>query len=455
MVNTDYVKLLLKRVDQLLSDGILQNKEVFLLPADEYAIEIIEYLRKYQITITAVLDDCTELVGQTVAGVSIKTVEECLSPFHKDTQVVLATSYNDTTLIRKIDFIECWHNVNRYLLSEIVPQKQKKVLQLCKGLKDRLRSRAIVRLLYERKNVILASGIIKKVQTATRNAKIFLFPHRSIGDIYILGTYLYQGAEKFSGDFVLVVVGNACKTVAEMAGFKNVIAVTQKEMDRLLKMKLFLGNSCENIEILHYDYMGCNIVNPIIAENKFTFFECYQYLVFGEKCYYKNDKFGRYDKDITEYCKKNGLHRGKTVIIAPYCKSIQDITPIFWETLVKDLKKAGYTVVTNCGNAEERAIFGTTPLNIPLKELRPIVEYCGYFISIRSGFCDLISDFNAKKIVLFPDLELPVGHASYFYSFQDADLNQPVEEIDCKSVPDVKKMSHAVMKLMETEINKK
>ena len=42
------------------------------------------------------------------------------------------------------------------------------------------------------------------------------------------------------------------------------------------------------------------------------------------------------------------------------------------------------------------------PINISFKEIAAVLQYAGYLIGIRSGFMDITSGAECKKIVLYP-----------------------------------------------------
>lgn len=79
-----------------------------------------------------------------------------------------------------------------------------------------------------------------------------------------------------------------------------------------------------------------------------------------------------------------------TVVLMPYAKTVSPIDGIFWETLAKCLDNAGYRVFTNVvGN--EKPIAGTRTLSLSILETVRFCSACKAVISLRNGFCDLLS----------------------------------------------------------------
>ena len=448
MINPDYWKKLKDGLDCLIEEHRLEGKQIYVLPADEYAVEVVEYLKSHNLEVDTILDNRSELVGERLCGIRIQDIQDVLYPFHSDKQVVLATSYWNMPMIQKLDFIECWHNVSRFLLCEDIYRREpEKAPSHFDRLVDRIKGYGPVNVL---RRYRLHRRAQNKIDEISRNScgKLYLFPHPSIGDIFILGTYLSQNNEKFKDPFTLVVVGNACKKIAIQSGFKNVEVVDHNTMNILLFYKMFMGEDLETVEILHYDFLGRCICNPIFDQKKFTFYDCYKCMVFGDDTKFVNSNMEERKKDVSEYCKKQGIVKGKTVILAPYNKSLPDVSPVLWESLTAALRKQGYTVVTNSANAAERPVHGTLALGIPLETINEVVEYAGVFIGMRSGLCDVVSGCNARKIVISPNLKGVESTIEEFYGFGSLELQYPMDEVECDRIPDVKDAIQEIMEII-------
>lgn len=448
MINLDYWKKLKDSLDYLIMEHKLEKKRIYVLPADEYAVNVIEYLRENKFEVEAVLDTRSELVGAKLCDVPITKLEDSLYPFYPDKQVVLETSYWNTTLIVKLDFIECWHNIRRFLLCEDIHNKKSKNFLKCfRKLGSRIKKCGPINIFRRGRLNRKAQSKLDELAFASAG-KQYLFPHASIGDIFILGTYLSQNNSKFKNPFTLIVVGNACKKIAMKSGFEHVISIDQSTMDMLLCYKMFMGEDLETVEILHYDFLGRCICTSLFDQKKFTFYECYKYMVFGEATRFINQSMEFPKANVTSYCKQNGIVKGKTVILAPYNKSIPDISPALWEALARELQTLGYTVITNSAKDIERPVYQTRAVGIPLETINEVVEYAGYFIGVRSGLCDVISGCNAQKIVIYPKLKGVESTVLDFYGFECLGLKYPIHDFECKQVPDIPDTVDEILSLL-------
>ena len=107
------------------------------------------------------------------------------------------------------------------------------------------------------------------------------------------------------------------------------------------------------------------------------------------------------DNLLQKLFEKNGLTKGKTVVLAPFSNTLLDLPQDFWSDITKSLLEKGYSVCTNCGSDTELPIEGTTKIFVPLDQAPQFVNYAGYFVGVRSGFCDIISGSTAKKVILY------------------------------------------------------
>jgi hypothetical protein len=126
------------------------------------------------------------------------------------------------------------------------------------------------------------------------------------------------------------------------------------------------------------------------------------YLAYGDSPELVYEKPMFKNESVVELFKERCLVPYKTVIVAPYAKSVKRLPMSFWSLLVDTLNGLGYTVATNINknNPNERPLGNTNPLSIPLSELVPAIEYAGCIIGLRSGLLDVAESANALKISL-------------------------------------------------------
>jgi hypothetical protein len=131
-----------------------------------------------------------------------------------------------------------------------------------------------------------------------------------------------------------------------------------------------------------------------------------------------------------------GLPVGRTVLLAPWANTWRcRLSDAWWIGAVRFLTGKGFSVVTNVGNRGRSfdgatptvplpMIPGTIPVEVPVGEIIPFAEYCGYFLGARSGLCDLLARAQARKMVLYPFDDsplpyitgLPLDRACHFWS---------------------------------------
>ena len=147
----------------------------------------------------------------------------------------------------------------------------------------------------------------------------------------------------------------------------------------------------------------CGILENLRNINETKFIDMYIHNIF--MCDIVKDrefpKFNYTSKKINDLFIKYRLEPNNTVILSPYVNTLPAIPWWVWIELAKKLKMAGYMVCTNCGSPNEKEIEGTVALRFSYDISVPVIEKCGFFIGIRSGFCDVISTAKCKKIIIY------------------------------------------------------
>ena len=212
--------------------------------------------------------------------------------------------------------------------------------------------------------------------------------------------------------------------------------MTFEESNDLVSFYRFAGEST-NIEILHYHPMmmhyGC--MGYLRNYHGMNFYKMMEKIVFSGVS--QNEiQVPEYTDDnefIDVMFRKNYLKEGKTVLLAPHANSLINFPIIFWEKLVKALNEKGYTVCTNSSGMKEPPIIGTCPVFVPYKYLNAFIKKAGYVVSYRSGFSDILSGLEGKKIVLYAKQELynimgGLGSVYEYFSLNEMELcNDAIE----------------------------
>ena len=417
-----------KNMNTLAKNKVLQGKDIYVGPGNYFAMYVIKWLQEHGYRIKGVFTSKEEHEQMSFMGYKLRKEADILIPY-KHRNLILLTDGVDTHLGHRLDALGYFYQVQRYVVmynserkgwftNKILQVKEKAVRKICRP------SLKSVSRLY-RAGVVYQKIIRDRPQTT-----FLLFPHKSLGDICILGSYKKQKDKIFERKHTLVVIGDNCKKLAENVGFSDVVQVSQEEMESLVWMKEVFGQSISDVHILHFQYFFTEITSGISPEGKLNFYQEYKYLVFQNSL---TDLVKPKEpiSDALEFCKKHGIIKRNTVILAPYAKSIHaDITP-FWEMLAILLKRDGYLVMTNCGNEYELPVYGTKRICFPITYANTVMEYAGYFVGFRSGLCDIISKSECGKVMIYPKLESEKISVKEHFSFTSILTDHLIKEYEC------------------------
>lgn len=248
-----------------------------------------------------------------------------------------------------------------------------------------------------------------------KNNVIMVYNYTGLGDAYVIGM-LYELYAKQNGDknYIITTMSKACYEVFKMFNAKNVEMVTVEESNALEKLALLCGS---NLKIKNL--MQSPEYNPYILRKfhgtRFNMFDMYRYYIFDmdniEGVRREFDHLKNTTNSV-KICEEAGVEKGNSVIISPYAKSLVGFDKNVWKQIADKLISSGFKVFTNCAD-NEIEIEGTARLSFPINEAFGVVEYAGYFVGIRSGFCDVISETNSKKILIYPDYNQFNGLGTY------------------------------------------
>lgn len=231
--------------------------------------------------------------------------------------------------------------------------------------------------------------------------QLYICPYRGTGDSFIIGNYFYIKGLNMNNS-VFIVQRNVNKKILSYFYIKKVEILSNKDIvDLIIYQKISQTNQ---IKTLHYDAplehrsIGYNIA----GYKKINFADFYDYIVFDQDTPVLYSRIPLLSKGLS--CSLIAqIDMGNTVLLAPYSDSIPSLKEEEWVFLVKELKKKGYLVFTNCANDYEAAISGTMPINVKFEELAYFLDMCGLLISVRSGLCDIACMSNCRKIIFYPE----------------------------------------------------
>lgn len=129
-------------------------------------------------------------------------------------------------------------------------------------------------------------------------------------------------------------------------------------------------------------------------------------------------------KKYSKYIQPNN-----TVLIMPESKAVHSFPLWFWNVSAKILEFMGFSVVFNVALAKSAQYAGRTML-IPLSEIVPFANQCGFVYGVRSGIFDILSTSNAQMTIFSTSFYKPINEIyhipnndnrikTYFYDEKD------------------------------------
>ena len=271
---------------------------------------------------------------------------------------------------------------------------------------------------------------------------ILFCPHTGTGDIYNIGQYFEKYLhKKHLGNYIFLFMGKSEQKVGDLFGIHGSTELSRRNALRLVRFAQFIGTSnLDMIQMHHYPPAPQAHVHTDLLEgyNGLTFHETYKYVTMemDKEIMPDNPQFTE-DTDVGKVFQRSGLVKGKTVIIAPYSTSANIISPSTWERIVEMLITEGFSVATNCASSKEVPIEGSVELRFSYQHTKSYLEYAGYFIGTRSGFCDVISSVKECKIIVLTYIGsegvawlASPGKTMAFYGMQNNYGNDSILEIE-------------------------
>ncbi len=406
-----------KNLLELYEKGIFDNSYIVIFGSNEPAERIVLWLMEHNIMPEAMIDNNKMKHGMSYKGIPVESPEKILGNMHENAVVLVASKY---------------YNEMVHQLAAMGYKEEKhiyRVVNMAKGSTSSVTEATFL----EKENEICKGWEIYKKITAkySQGTKLFICPFPALGDVYLVGKYLdLYCKRKNINSYVVIVASNACLEVLSMFGINQAEKLSKEEGDSLVQSLIFTGLEECNAEILHHRFPYTAGTGMLGNYKNLCFASHYKYSIFGMDagCTGKTPERQADKEYINSLFQKNGLIKGKTVIISPYANTSSSLPENFWIKLARDYTEKGYTACTNsCGDGEP-AIEGTKAVKIPLKAVIQFVEAAGTFIGLRSGLCDVISSAKAKKVILYPDRIYQGGKYIDFYSLNNMGLCEDAEE---------------------------
>jgi len=426
--------------------GAFHNKKIAIIGSWDNAGEIKDILNHLGLTLTHIADNNPKKQGISRLGIISQSVESLVN--EKELVILVINNY-------------FWKDIQNQL-GRLGFVKERDFYIVYGGEKFRLRSQIAS------DTLLLPDVDWAECKDRAKNAfdsytyleekyngmPIWLMHQPSLGDLYIFSLFLpyAMGVRTISEcECVLIVTKNSVKKLAVVLGYKYIELITFEEANRnwLLLMRM-MG---EHLNVQNAVYHGLNnILESLASYSKLNFRDSFTKYVF----HLRNEvdpiypMFPKRKEYVLAQFKDYGLKLGKTVVISPYAGHfIALIDEEHWKKLITALTEKGYSVCTNCGSSKELPLPGTKAPFIELQDCVEFVEMAGYFIGVRSGFCDLVCMANCKKIVIY-ETGAPASSIDYF-GFKSMGIGRNIIELinDCIHIDDL--IECVIEKIIEGE----
>lgn len=366
--------------ETLVREGAVQGKKIYLFGHCSATEELADFLLSKGFLVTAILDNNRDKEGRTYREISIQNPSAIMTEKPGRTLVcIVARAYAamaaqlkrmgyDGRVVKLVDY----NTYAEYSLTpETITRRRQRVERGRKSL----------------------SGLRGKYPEHF----FFLCPFCALGDIYLMMSYLpYFLKVRAIAKCVVAVIGNACTQVVRLFGDYPTETFSQKEMDETIQAALYFGGG--DFFIPHQDRPYVVNLSKALYGKRISLEKLYCCGVFG----LPQDTVPCSPVYEETYEGPEEICPGKSVILAPYAKSVTALKADIWAQIVEEYQSRGYACYTNVAG-EEKPLPGTRAVSPTIAQIRSLAEQAGTFIGIRSGLCDVVRDAACKKIALYPD----------------------------------------------------
>lgn len=241
------------------------------------------------------------------------------------------------------------------------------------------------------------------------------------GDIFLCQLYIsaYLTERKIC-KYIYISDQKAVKKITELFGFQHVIKVDSILVAGLQRLKM-LDNDRKDIHLLflwHYSlhFNRCRIR----MTKKFTFLDTYLYYVFGFR-HIPRASIPKFAERVSSF-DLNKIKKRKTIILSPEANSVHGLTPLFWNLLGRRLEALGFYVICSVSDSHAKQ-YHFSNFFFTYKESQAFLKYCGYFIALRSGLCDIVANAQCKKIILYPKMQKRINYSEHRSDIAFSSLN--------------------------------
>ena len=395
------------QISDLFHKGLFLNKNIVLFNLSNESKIVACTLINRRIMPKGIITLDRKEKYKSIWGITVYSLKEFYSEFHREALVIIsdrdypywATWFENKGYFKNHKLIVT--NMNAPLKNQhfFLPEKLDLILDKFSGLH-----------IYNR--------IVRRYGN---ELPIYVYDYDGLGDAYVFGILLKS---KYDNNVIVTVRKQILKKVLNMIGLYNIEVLSEKEsrfLYKLLELKFKPSNLHPFTPIplnLHTDILACLYGTKL---NMLDIYKVYLGTSFEEKL--RLEEFSPIQcPEIDELFIKNNIKEKKAIVLSPFSNSLVSFPYLFWDKLVEELSNIGYQIIIN-SVGDEYVIPNTVHLDYTIENAPYVVEKAGAFIGIRSGFCDLISNTNALKLIINPKMEKINFNNNIFNAFSFSKMN--------------------------------
>lgn len=363
----------------------LRGKKAVLFGASVLAAQVKDELEKHGVPVRAVIDNDPDKIGRNYQGLVVQSPEEVLVPFNDEYVVIVVAFAAAREMLHQLETLGYRERRHAFILT---------TLHLDESLRSLLRFVP---------HLLRGHITYRKLTGGDRESTLFIAPYAGTGDMYLIELFLKSFVERQAiRDYTLAVASNACAQVARMMGESRVIVADQNTLNSVISYGRLIRAPSTSIVVLNDGWMGAP-TEWLRGYKGLNFERMFRHTVFGleDEIELQIPGASANTEAVLKLFDEQGLVPGRTVVLSPYANTLFHVPdPVFWARVAARCAERGLTVCTNCG-PKEQPIVGTKAARLPLSLAPDLIETAGYFVGVRSGFCDVVSGTASRKVVLY------------------------------------------------------
>ena len=280
------------------------------------------------------------------------------------------------------------------------------------NLKTKLKKHTFI---YSALCVFLGVHYFNKIRKQEKKGTFFILFRGATGDNYLqcllLNSFIKQ--RKLENYKILAMKPGAMECLKDIFYLSDIIFISSRMSAAIQNAYLFMNAYGMNMQLPFYweeeygfTYNRCRVR---MLDN-FNFMDTYVYFSFNMNypITFRKPVFNELTFQNEFLLDNQGIVKGKTVFISPDANSVTRLPVWFWNGIIRELQEKGYHCVVNCNYQNFYRCSSYFP---SYKNSVPVLEHGGYFLAIRSGFCDIVSTAKCKKVIIYPSAQEKIDYS--------------------------------------------